>query len=103
MYAIIFTGLTSTKAGFKSVITAKWSSFMRQVAKKHKDHPNSLYKECNHRELEARDWIKKVSASLLRFSKGDPFSYLYQEEHFVSIQYLVCVHSKSPSIKPLKL
>ena len=50
--------VTSTKAGFESMITAKWSSFMRYVANKHKDHPNPLYKECNHRELEARDWIK---------------------------------------------
>ena len=54
----IYWCVTSTKAGFESMITAKWSSFMRHVANKHKNHLDPLYKECNHQELEARDWIK---------------------------------------------
>lgn len=49
---------TSTKAGFQSLIIAKWTSFMRHVADKHMDHPDPLYKQCNHGELERRKWIK---------------------------------------------
>ena len=49
---------TSTKQGFGALKVAKWNSFMRHVANKHKDHPDPLYKECNHRDLEPRKWIK---------------------------------------------
>lgn len=49
---------TSTKAGFEALILAKWMSFLRHVANKHSDHPNALYKECNHGQLERRKWIK---------------------------------------------
>ena len=50
--------VTSTKAGFESMIAAKWTSFMRQIANRHNGHPNPLYKKCSHDELEARNWIK---------------------------------------------
>ena len=49
---------TSTKQGFGAMIVAKWKSFMRHVADRHKDHGNSLFNECPHGELEPRKWIK---------------------------------------------
>lgn len=39
------------------MIAAKWLSFLRHVANKHKNHGN-LYKECNHGNLRKRKWIK---------------------------------------------
>lgn len=49
---------TSTKPGFGPLIVAKWNSFLRHVANKHTDHPDPLYTECNHGELERRKWIR---------------------------------------------
>lgn len=49
---------TSTKTGFGVLIVAKWESFLRHVSNKHDDHPNPLYKKCNHGVLEPRKWIK---------------------------------------------
>lgn len=49
---------TSTRAGFEALIGAKWNSFIRHVCNKHKNHPDPLYKECHHGELEPRKWIK---------------------------------------------
>ena len=49
---------TSTKQGFGALIVANWNSFLRRVANKHKDHPDPMYKECNHGDLEPRKWIK---------------------------------------------
>ena len=49
---------TSTKGGFGSLIAAKWTSFLRHVANKHTEHPNPLYTNSNHGELEQRKWIK---------------------------------------------
>lgn len=49
---------TSTKQGFHDMILAKWRSFLRHIANKHKDHPNPLVKECAHDEIEPREWIK---------------------------------------------
>jgi solute carrier family 8 (sodium/calcium exchanger) len=49
---------TSTKEGFEDMIIAKWRSFLRHVANKHKDHPNTLIKKCAHDEIRCRDWIK---------------------------------------------
>lgn len=49
---------TSTKAAFEEMILAKWNSFMRHVANKHSDHPDPLYKQCHHGDLEPRKWIK---------------------------------------------
>jgi solute carrier family 8 (sodium/calcium exchanger) len=49
---------TSTKQGFEGMIVAKWRSFLRHVANKHKDHPDPLIKKCAHGEIERRDWIK---------------------------------------------
>lgn len=49
---------TSTKDGFEALILAKWTSFMRHVANKHSDHPDPLYKQCHHGDLEPRKWIK---------------------------------------------
>ena len=51
---------TSTIPGFGSPIVAKWSSFLCHVANKHSDHPNPLYTNCNHGELEKRKWIQIV-------------------------------------------
>ena len=54
----IYWCATSTKAGFESLILAKWNSFMRHVANKHSNHPDPLYKQCHHGDLEPRKWIK---------------------------------------------
>ena len=49
----------TTKEGFQKLILAKWKSFNRHVANKHTDHPNPLFPECAHKELEKhRKWIK---------------------------------------------
>lgn len=55
----IYWCATSTKSGFEKLILAKWQSFGRHIADKHKEHPNELYKECQHEELEPRNWIKE--------------------------------------------
>lgn len=50
---------TTTKEGFQNLILAKWTSFIRHVANKHTDHPDTLFKQCAHDEdLERRKWIK---------------------------------------------
>ncbi|KAL9970830.1 hypothetical protein ACROYT_G023277 [Oculina patagonica] len=54
----IYWCATSTKAGFQALIIAKWKSFIRHVSNKHSNHPDELYKECNHGVLEPRRWIK---------------------------------------------
>lgn len=54
----IYWCATSTKTGFQKLILAKWTSFYRHVEDKHTDHPNDLYKQCNHGNLEDREWIK---------------------------------------------
>jgi len=54
----VYWRATSTRAGFDALIGAKWNSFMRHVCNKHKNHPDPLYKECHHGELEPRKWIK---------------------------------------------
>lgn len=48
---------TSSNKGAGEMIAAKWLSFLRHVANKHKNHGN-LYKECNHGNLRKRKWIK---------------------------------------------
>ncbi|KAK2552479.1 hypothetical protein P5673_026573 [Acropora cervicornis] len=54
---------TSTMGGFGDLIVAKWKSFLRHVSNLHKDHPDPLYKECNHDDLEPRRWIRKGTAA----------------------------------------
>ena len=49
---------TTTKEGFQNLILAKWKSFIRHVAKKHTDHPDPLFQQCAHEEIERRKWIK---------------------------------------------
>ena len=49
---------TSTTPGFSALIKAKWLSFMRHVANKDDNHPDPLFKTCNHAELQPRKWIK---------------------------------------------
>ncbi|XP_065069945.1 uncharacterized protein LOC135694966 [Rhopilema esculentum] len=53
----LYWSATSTQQGFGNLIVAKWTSLIRHVADKHDNHPNEIYKECAHDELEARDWI----------------------------------------------
>lgn len=51
--------VTSTKEGFGKMILAKWKSFLYHVANRHKGHPNPLYPDCAHGELEIpRNWIQ---------------------------------------------
>lgn len=54
----VYWCVTSTKAGFESLIIAKWNSFMRHVSNKHVNHPDPLYQQCHHGELEPRKWIR---------------------------------------------
>jgi solute carrier family 8 (sodium/calcium exchanger) len=50
---------TSSRAGFSSLIEAKWLSFMRHVNNEHDGHPNALYEKCHHAEItEAKKLIK---------------------------------------------
>ena len=51
----------STKPGFGDLIVAKWKLFLRHVCNKHTDHPDPMYKECAHGELEPRKWIKNCT------------------------------------------
>ena len=55
----LFWCATSTKSGFGSLIVAKWMSFLRHVSNLHTDHPDPLYKCCNHGEIEKRLRIKR--------------------------------------------
>lgn len=48
---------TSTMQGFGDLVVAKWTSIVRHVSNKHGNHPNPLYKKCEHGDLEPRDWI----------------------------------------------
>jgi len=61
----LYWSATSTKPGFGNLILAKWNSFLRHVANKHTNHPDPLYKECNHAELQPRKWIKISECFLL--------------------------------------
>lgn len=54
----LYWSATSTKPGFGSLILAKWNSFMCHMPNKHSNHPDPLYKECHHNNLEPRKWIK---------------------------------------------
>ena len=50
---------TSSKAGFSTMIEAKWLSFMRHVNNEHDGHPSTLYVKCHHGDLaETKKWIK---------------------------------------------
>ena len=49
----------STKLGFGELIVAKWVSIMRHVCNKHNNHPEPLFKQCVHRALPRRYWLKK--------------------------------------------
>ena len=42
----------STKQGFGEIIVAKWVSLIWHISNKHKDHPDELYTECAHGEVE---------------------------------------------------
>ena len=70
---------TSTKAGFPSLIEAKWLSFMRHVNNEHKEYPNALYDKCHHGEIsETKKWIKvgkckEITVQDRFFSINDPF------------------------------
>lgn len=48
----------SSKQGFGDMILAKWKSVIRHISNKHTDHPDQLYDNCAHGQLEPRDWIK---------------------------------------------
>lgn len=50
---------TLTKSGFGNLIVAKWMSFLRHVSNIHTGHPDPLYRQCNHGEIEERLWIKR--------------------------------------------
>ena len=47
-----------SKQGFGDMILPKWKFVIRPISNKHTDHPDSLYDNCAHGQLEPRDWIK---------------------------------------------
>ena len=47
----------STKQGFGALIVAKWKSLIRHISDKLEHHPDKLYPQCAHGELEPRAWI----------------------------------------------
>ena len=50
---------TSTIKGYSNLILAKWKSFIRHVSNKHSSHPDPLFTDCAHDELEdKRKYIK---------------------------------------------
>ena len=53
---------TSTRSGFGDLILAKWRSFLGHVANIHDNHPDPLYKKCNHGDLEPRQWIMRFKS-----------------------------------------
>lgn len=63
--------VTSTMQGFENLILAKWKSFMRHVANKHKDHPDALFTECAHEEINPRKWIK-IGTVIITASSTEP-------------------------------
>ena len=55
----IFWCSTSTKSGFHDLILAKWKSLVQHVSRKHTNHPDKLFEECEHDDnIEPRKWIK---------------------------------------------
>ena len=53
----LYSCATSTMQGFGVLIVAKRTSIVRHVSNKHSNHPNPLYKKCEHGDQEPRDWI----------------------------------------------
>ena len=53
----IYWCATFPKAGFQSLIVAKWKSLIRHISNKHSNHPDQLCKQCNHGVLEPRKLI----------------------------------------------
>ncbi len=49
----------STKQGFGNLILAKWKSIVHHISDKHTDHPDPLFKQCSHGDIEPRSWIPK--------------------------------------------
>lgn len=72
---------TSTKEGFQSMILAKWKSLIRHISDCHSDHPDGLFTECAHGDIEPREWIKK----------GEPATVI-DNRHF---QYHISVYYSS--------
>lgn len=50
------------------MIVAKWTSFLRHVANRHKAHPDALFKNCSHGKLKPRKWIKIGTAAYQKLS-----------------------------------
>ena len=48
----------STKMGYGDMIVAKWKSVVRHITNKHEDHPDELFPECAHDELDDRLWLQ---------------------------------------------
>jgi hypothetical protein len=47
--------VTSTKKGFDALIEGKWLSLIRHVSNKYSEHPNELFSDCTHADLEPRE------------------------------------------------
>jgi hypothetical protein len=63
----LYWSVQSTNLGFSQLIEAKWKSTVRHMANKHVQHPDELFSQCAHAELEPREWIKM----------GNTFSLMY--------------------------
>ena len=79
---------TSTKDGFEALILAKWTSFMRHVANKHSDHPDPLYKQCHHGDLEPRKWIK-IGRFFLTYMYGSHISLSEESQTNITCNLMV--------------
>ena len=81
---------TSSKPRFGSLISAKWHSFLRHVADKHKNHPDTLYSECNHGHLERRKWFKVGNVQFLWYAEQTVFLVHYCR-NFLEIHVQSCI------------
>ena len=54
----LYWSAMSTKMGYGDMIVAKWKSVVRHITNKHEDHPDELFPECAHDELDDRLWLQ---------------------------------------------
>ncbi len=54
----------SKKQGFGDLIVAKWTSILDHISNKHENHPNHLFPECAHADIEPRQWIPKGGVNI---------------------------------------
>ncbi len=53
----LYWSVLTTRQGFQEMIIAKWRSILYHVRNVHMNFGNELYNQCNHGDIENRDWI----------------------------------------------